>query len=60
MGGYSNRGIGSAFHEKNVENKPPQCYFCIKLTPGAGENREGGFSNWYTGLHSSGGLAHEG
>ena len=23
MGGYSNRGVGSAFHKKKVENKPP-------------------------------------
>ena len=36
MGGYSNRGVGFAFHEKKVENNPPQGYFCTKLTQGGG------------------------
>ena len=50
MGGYSNRGVGSAFQEKKVENKPPPVLILSKNNPGGGGKMRGGFSNWYTGL----------
>ena len=49
MGGYSNSGIGSAFQEKKVENKPP-VLILSKNNPGRGGNQGVVFPTGTSGL----------